>query len=596
MWSSRLFWKFFLAYCALFLVQTAAIVTLFGSWQRESLQGGVRLRLENTARLVAGVIPEALQGEDRGQLQAWATRMGAETGLRLTILSPAGTVLADTNEDALGRRDTVAGPDVQQALAAPGGVGSAMLVYSPSEPFRQAYSLRIGPQDAPLGLVRVLVSLEETDRQVELGRVRLLQVAFVGFLLLVLLTYVMLARIVRPLTQVIEGAEAIARGRYDRLVTIPSRDELGTLGGSFNTMALELRRRIEELQSRGEQLATVLGSMIEGVIAVDANEKILFANEAAGALLDFRPHKALGRPFWEAVRNPVVQRSVQETLQPGEQPKRQEFEVIRTRRIVAMHTTRLPGRPCPGVVLVLHDVTELRRLENLRQEFVANVSHELKTPLTSIQAYAETLLEGALDDPENNVRFVKRIEEQAERLHQLIVDVLSLARIEQNPEGLELTSVPLPDVVRESLQQHLPTAEGKRVVLTAEMPDSLDVRAEREGLRTILDNLVTNAVKYTPAEGRVTIRCRAEDRHAVIEVTDTGIGIAPEHQPRVFERFYRADAARSRDQGGTGLGLSIVKHLVQAFGGTVAVVSRVGQGSTFTVHLPRATPSLVPVG
>lgn len=593
-WSSRLFWKFFIAYCVLFLAQTVAVVGLIRSWQRDSLLAGELRQLENTARLAAGVAPEALAAGDRPKLQAWASRMGGETGLRLTFISATGEVLADTNEDAVGKRDVALSSDVQAALQAADGFGQALFTLDPQEPPRQAVSLRIGSQRSPTGVVRVLTSLAETEKQVAASQTRIVAIALVSFLGLVAATYVMMARIVQPVTQVIDGAKAIAGGRYDQQVRISTRDELGALGASFNLMARELQIRIEELKSRGEQLAVVLGSMVEGVIAVDGKERILFANEAAGVFFDFSPHRALGRPFWEAVRNPVVQKAVQEALRGVDPARRQEFEVVRTRRMVALHATRLPGAPCPGAVLVLHDVTELRRLENLRQEFVANVSHELKTPLTSIKAYAETLLGGALEDPEHNVAFVKRIEEQAERLHQLIVDVLSLARIEQNPAGLELTSLSLTEAAEECVARHLASAEAKEVRLTVETPASLDVRAEREGLRTILDNLVNNALKYTPPGGQVFVRCREEQQMAAVEVSDTGIGIAPEHQGRIFERFYRADAARSRELGGTGLGLSIVKHLVQAFDGAVSVTSQVGRGSTFVVHLPRMPAAVAP--
>jgi two-component system phosphate regulon sensor histidine kinase PhoR len=258
---------------------------------------------------------------------------------------------------------------------------------------------------------------------------------------------------------------------------------------------------------------------------------------------------------------------------------------------VAIQATPLPGDPCPGVVLVMHDTTELRRLESLRQEFVANVSHELKTPLSSIKAYAETLRNGALDDREASVKFIERIEEQADRLHHLILDMLTLTRIESEQEVFEIVAVPVGEVVDACLDNYRPAADTKRIQLVSEPPQpACHVQADAEGLREILDNLVDNALKYTPEDGRVVVRWRtAEDSYsAVIEVADTGIGISDEELPRVFERFYRVDKARSRELGGTGLGLAIVKHLAQSFGGGVSVTSCRGQGSTFTVELPLA--------
>jgi two-component system phosphate regulon sensor histidine kinase PhoR len=252
-----------------------------------------------------------------------------------------------------------------------------------------------------------------------------------------------------------------------------------------------------------------------------------------------------------------------------------------------MLATRLPGKPCPGVVLVFHDITDLRRLENLRREFVSNVSHELKTPLTAIQAYTETLLSGALEEPQHSRQFVERIEEHADRLHALILDLLRLARLESATDIFDVQAIPLREAVEFCLDEHRPVAQAKNISIEVDaQAEGLRVNADDEGLHTILSNLVDNAIKYTPAGGRVVVRWRAEGATAVVQVEDTGTGIPEEHQARIFERFYRVDKARSRELGGTGLGLSIVKHLTNVFGGTVEVRSQPGRGSVFTVRLP----------
>ncbi len=231
----------------------------------------------------------------------------------------------------------------------------------------------------------------------------------------------------------------------------------------------------------------------------------------------------------------------------------------------------------------------------MRRDFVANVSHELKTPLAGIKAYAETLREGAIHDQEHNIDFLRRIESQAERLEQLILDMLSLARVESGEQPFEMENIDVRTTVSDCLKRHAALAEAKHISLQVEPPESpLAVRADREGLRQILDNLLDNAIKYTPQAGRVTIRWRRDDELAVFEVEDTGIGIATSEQQRVFERFYRVDRARSRELGGTGLGLSIVKHLAQAFGGGVSLRSRPGHGSVFIVRL--AVAQLQPSG
>jgi two-component system phosphate regulon sensor histidine kinase PhoR len=354
-------------------------------------------------------------------------------------------------------------------------------------------------------------------------------------------------------------------------------------------MRREVAAQIEQLRRSSEQLGSVLGSMIEGVLAVDDRERILFANRAARTLLEFATPDAVGRPLLEAVRNRAVVDVVRQAFRTQE-PAKSEFPLPgATRRVVAVSASRLPGNPYPGVLLVLHDVSDLRRLETLRQEFVANVSHELKTPLTAIKAYAETLLEGALGDREHNEAFVRRIAEQAERLHQLIMDLLSIARIESGEEPFEIAAVDIGELVQSCVANHTNAAESRRIHLSVSPSEApVRARADEEGLRQILDNLIDNAIKYTPEGGRVTVRWSAAESLARIQVEDTGIGIAPEDQARIFERFYRVDKARSRELGGTGLGLSIVKHLSQSFGGGVSVRSEVGRGSTFSVWLPLA--------
>ena len=259
---------------------------------------------------------------------------------------------------------------------------------------------------------------------------------------------------------------------------------------------------------------------------------------------------------------------------------------------VTIRATPLPGSPCPGVVLVILDVTELRRLEGLRQEFIANVSHELKTPLSSIKAYTETLLNGALQDENINQQFVSRISEQADRLHDLIMDMLSLARIESAQQSYEISSVSVREVVDRSIHGHRDAAIKKEIQLTATAWTSdLKVRAEPEALRQILDNLIKNAIMYTGPGGSVTVSWEPDptnERMVAIRVRDTGIGIDEKNHARLFERFFRVDKAPSREQGGTGLGLSIVKHLTQFFDGSVSVESKLGEGATFLVHIPKS--------
>lgn len=357
----------------------------------------------------------------------------------------------------------------------------------------------------------------------------------------------------------------------------------------------QLQDRIAELTVRGATLSqntalleTVLGTMVEGVIVVDRQECVLYVNPAARSLLDIPNRDITGRPLLEVVRSPGIEEGAKAALQTRTM-HRAEFEILRKDRAIALNASPLGGDSQRGAVLVLHDVTELRRLERMRREFVSNVSHELKTPLTAIQAYADTLSEGALDDPEHNRVFLSRIVEQAQRLEDLILDLLRLARIESQ-QTADLRPVLLNEIVSLCVSDHERVAAGKGLQIESRFEVSVTVLGDPEELRQVVDNLLDNAIKYTPAGGRVEVALRQDGPSGILEVTDTGIGIPREEQSRIFERFYRVDRARTRAIGGTGLGLSIVKHIVQQFGGDVEVTSELGKGSRFTVRLPLSVP------
>lgn len=330
----------------------------------------------------------------------------------------------------------------------------------------------------------------------------------------------------------------------------------------------------------------ILGTMFDGVMVVDSETRLLYVNRSARELLDLGNRSVEGRLFSEALRSLPLETIVDAALHSAQQ-QHAELVLSRQKLTLAVSASKLALEPSPGVLIVLHDVTDLRRLERMRRDFVSNVSHELKTPLTSIQAYADTLLEGGLEDVDHNRDFVTRIVEQAERLQTLILDILRLARIESVDVGMEIEPIDLLPLIEECVSEREAVSAAKRVELRVDSTLApIMVRGEAEGLRTIIDNLVDNALNYTPAGGSVTIRTRVEGDEACLSVIDTGVGIPREHQERVFERFYRVDRARSRALGGTGLGLSIVKHLAQTFGGRVELESQPNEGSHFRVWLP----------
>jgi two-component system phosphate regulon sensor histidine kinase PhoR len=373
-------------------------------------------------------------------------------------------------------------------------------------------------------------------------------------------------------------------------------EALGETALAFARLQRRLREGAEELVQDRDRLRAVLGAMSEGVLAVDAERRALLANGSFRRMFDLETTVFENRDYKEVVRHRAIHETLEKILREGGAAAVEIELPGQSRRALAVAVGALEtDEPDTvdrrrGAVVVFRDVTELRRLERLRHEFVANVSHELKTPLASIRAYAETLRLWAHEDPARVDLLCSRIEEAVDRLNSLVLDMLQIARIESGEQTFEVIPVYVNEATALCVARFAERAAVKRIALSAEPLAEVDVRvlADEQGLRTALDNLVDNAVKYTPAGGEVKIVARRESDLVAIDVRDDGIGISPVHQARIFERFYRADDARSRDEGGTGLGLSIVKRLIQAFGGSVGVQSAPGRGTTFTIRLRRA--------
>ena len=393
-------------------------------------------------------------------------------------------------------------------------------------------------------------------------------------------------------------AKRISDGDFRPLDLDGPQDELTGLGDAMNQTAARLDREIQMLSGERNRSSAILRSMVEGVAVVDGQERMVFCNRAFSEIFNVDPSSGEGHALIEVVRNSELLSLIRKALR-GEEGLQSEI-AMGIAQIQYFSVSATPVRaiePGPagsvgkitGAVVVLHDVTELRRLERVRQDFVANVSHEFKTPLTAIQGFTETLLGGALDDPKNNVRFLHIIRNHAMRLARLTDDLLKLARIEAGKMEVEFFSVGLMELIEGCAETALMKASKKQITLDIEIPSGLPaVRGDAELLKDVLQNLLDNAIQYTPAGGRIHVTASASAKDATVTVSDTGIGIPLADQERIFERFYRVDAARSREAGGTGLGLSIAKHIMEAHGGRLRVESEVGKGSKFSFSIPLA--------
>jgi two-component system phosphate regulon sensor histidine kinase PhoR len=397
-------------------------------------------------------------------------------------------------------------------------------------------------------------------------------------------------RISQPLQDMRRGAERFAAGDFYHRLTIPDTVELASLAITLNRMAAQLAEQIAVItQQRNEQEA-ILESMHEGVIALDTQERVITVNRAAEALLGVVATQAKGHLIQEVVRNVTLQRLAAAAMHSTESATADVVLRGAEERFLQATATALrdaQGRDI-GVLVVLNDVTQLRHLENIRRDFVSNVSHELKTPITSIKGFVETLRDGALDNREHAERFLGIIARHAERLHAIIEDLLALSRLEQSDESYDIprSETTLTDVLQAAILDCAAKAEAQRVTMIPSCAEELRATVNAPLLEQAVVNLLENAITYSNPDSCVWVSARQDGDMLVIEVRDQGVGIPHDHLDRIFERFYRVDKARSRERGGTGLGLAIVKHIAQVHGGQVSVTSTVGQGSTFALRLP----------
>jgi len=540
---------------------------------RRYLEDEVARGLEREARLVAALLPaDSLRWPD------FARALGARIGQRVTLIDAKGKVRGDTEFDraSMDRLENhLLRPEVQEALSA--GVGRAERVSASTNERRMYVAVRGGP-DGP-AVVRVSTTLAAVDAQVAAVQ---RAVAFVGLVALLAagaLAWLLSREVLKPLVQLGGAARAIADARRPAFPD-SSIPEVAQHIVALRAMHQQLDQRFADLVREREETATLIETMADGVVAADARGTIVTLNQAARRLLGYGPDDpfpALAELFHEKAARDLVA-----TVLSGDEAEPQELERVG-------HTLLVTGRALPngGGLLVIRDVTELRRLEAMRRDFVANVSHELKTPLTSIAGYAETLASEASPGTQTE-RFVRPILSNARRMHRLVDDLLDLSRIESGRWQPDPERVDVRGLADEAWAAFADRARERRIQFTTAVGNVRYVTADSEALRQVLTNLLDNALRHTPPGGRITVSLEPAPGGVTVSVADTGSGIAPEHLPRIFERFYRADPGRSREEGGTGLGLAIVKHLVEAHGGRVEAHSSLGRGTTIRMFFPEA--------
>jgi two-component system, OmpR family, phosphate regulon sensor histidine kinase PhoR len=542
------------------------------------------------ARLMARVVEDELdRGTTPDRLDPVVDAAARDVRARVTVIAPDGRVLADSavsGPELLALENHANRPEVRAALANGTGTSERHSTTVRDDLLYAAVAVHHG--DRLVGVCRVALPLDSVKAQAAALRGAVVVALLFAFAVTAILSALLAAPLAGPLADIMGAAREFAAGNLAARIEVRREDELGELGRILNHTADQLQQRLTENARDRARTEAILSAMEDGVLGVDHRGTVLLANQVLRRSLDLRD--PVGRHYMEAIRQTEVSDVLQEVLRTGER-RAVEVEIQRLRRVFAITGVSFPGSEGspPGAVLTFHDATERRRTEHIRRDFVANASHELRTPLTSIRGFVEALEDGAVAEPERAGRFLGKIRTHADRMAALVEDLLELSRLESGERPPRWEEIVPSEVVEDVVASFSGVAARKEVALVRGADRAPTVRTDGDRLRRVLENLVDNAVKYTPAGGRVEVSAvRAPEGGAVFEVKDDGPGIAAEHLPRIFERFYRVDKARSREMGGTGLGLAIVKHLAEGMGAAVSVTSALGRGTCFRVFVPEA--------
>jgi two-component system, OmpR family, phosphate regulon sensor histidine kinase PhoR len=578
--AKRIQQRLMLAFVGVVVAALVPAASMLDRWIGDSMREAVRQSLEREAQLLGALIERAQPAD----VATWVAERAGSLGVtHLTVIDRAGRVLGDSDlpRSNLATADNLASlPEMRAALQ--GHVGSDERL-SPALG-KQVIHLAV-PVAGGERALRLSLPLDQVAETVARAHVAVWLAGLMALVLALLLGATLSRWLTRPILAMTRAARAMSRGDFDATLPEPSDDELGDLVHALDTLRNQLAGRIAELRQEGVKLRAIVNGMSEGVALVQ-DGIVAVANPAFTKLLGLGAVE--GRGFRDATRLPAVGDAIDAALVGRKQASR---EVSVGGRALAVQVDPVAESSAPQAVVVLIDVTEPKRLERLRREFVANASHELRTPVAAIVGVAETLAAGAADDPDARASFLEILMRHAQRLSRLTADLLDIARLEGGYRPRVETVALLPSV-EAVLTTVGAKAAARSVTLVHHVAPALQVMAERAAVEQILTNLVDNAIKYTPPGGSVTVSASLDKDKVRVAVADTGPGIPRQHHQRLFERFYRVDDARSRDLGGTGLGLAIVKHLALANGGDVGVESDVGKGSRFIVSLPAAQGTL----
>lgn len=587
--SRKILWQLYPSYLIIISIILLTIFLYVSVELKGFLTQKIRSDIEIRAKLVRELSSELINQQKNVEIDALCKKLGKQINARVTIISPSGKVLGDSAKKPSLEDNHSGRPEVIQAH---NGVEGYAIRYSNTLKTNMMYiALPVMNRGIMTGVIRISIPLAFVDKAISDIYFKIILAGIIIAILAAVFSFYISKRIKLPLEDIEEGARNFAEGNLSYVISAPAQKEMADLTSALNNMASQLNERITTIIRQKNQQDAVFSSMEEGVIAVDVYKRIIKMNTAAANLLGVRKEDVKGLKIKDITGKTALHQFIKKTFTSNEPVeeyitlnyKEDLFLQARSRVLRDQNDENI------GAVIVLNNLTHLRKLENIRKDFVANVSHELRTPITSIKGFVETLLDCELENKEEAVRFLEIIRKHADRLNSIIDDLLSLSKIEQGNENTEIVTEEhyLKDVLESAVEICQLKASNKNIQMELKIDNELKLNINSSLIEQSMVNLIDNAIKYSKRDDRLVIETCEKNNKVIINVQDFGCGIPQEHIPRLFERFYRVDKARSRSVGGTGLGLAIVKHIAQAHKGFVTVESQVDKGSIFSIHLPK---------
>ncbi|WP_026701413.1 two-component system histidine kinase PnpS [Salibacterium aidingense] len=565
------------------LVVILFVLAALGVLVGQLLKGFYVDQLEERLGKEASLAALAIEDVEEGQWQEFAESIEERLDVRVTIMNSDGEVRAETAEDAEEMPDNI--PEIQEADET-GGTNIRYSSVTEDELLFYAYPFEQAGEEGYLRLAMPVERMGAVNQQIWV----FIAISFtLAFIIIMTLSYRIANQLTRPIGQVTNVANELAKGNFKARTYVESRDEVGQLTRSINILAYNLDQITSRYQTQQERLEALIDNMGSGLIFINDRGDITLINQYCKDIFDTDTDQWLHLIYHEVIQDSDLIKLIQQIFLTESKIRKQ----VQLNSRLEVHHYDVYGAPIVGekerlrgIVLVLHDITELKKLEQVRKDFVANVSHELKTPVTSLKGFTETLLDGAMEDEKARKQFLDIIWKEGDRLQDLISDLLELSRIEQEFFQLNWQTVDVTRAFHEVLELLTPSMEEKELTLTSRQEENIYMDGDTARVKQIMINLMNNAIAYTPENGSIHAEVKKQGHYVVLIVADSGIGISKEEWPRIFERFYRVDKDRSRNSGGTGLGLAIVKHLVEAHQGSIDVESEKNAGTTFTVYFP----------